>query len=119
MSRRYSAARDQRETLARVSALLARRSTNMFRLDDASRLCSISRSLSRISERRCNEDVGDTLDKREARLEAEARDLAGMYGLRVYFQGDPCGAALYLIPTEAGSASEDDSAYSSRGVAAY
>lgn len=116
---RYFAARDQRETLARVAAMLARRSANVFRLDDAARLCSISRSLSRIAERQCNEDVGETLDKREARLEAEARDLAALYGLRVYFHGDPGGAALYLIDPDKGPASEDYSNYSSRGVAAY
>ena len=147
--------RDQVNTLARVAAMLARRTQDTNAARDAERLCSISRSLSRISERGCNEDrhcrrcegsgtgsratrpsmsdvavttygpcpacsgTGSLDGKRERRLEAEARGIAKRYGCRVYFQGDPRGAAVYLIPEEAGPEADDPSWYSSRGTAAY
>lgn len=44
---------------------------------------------------------GHTLGRREARAEARAREIAGAYKMRAYFQGDPRGCPLYLIPEEA------------------
>ena len=151
-------AQDRRETLARVAVLLARRAENNASLSvggypapHAQELCMVSRSLSRIAERGCNEERGckvckgagqvtcrtgahgalTVLDcqacagtgsvdgKRERRLEAKAQAIAVLYGLRCYFQGDPRGAALYLIPADAPNPERDDSLYSSIGTAAY
>lgn len=41
--------------------------------------------------------TGSRLGKREARLRAQAQEIAGHYGLRCYFQTDPRGCSLYLI----------------------
>lgn len=142
----YSLARDRRETLARLTQFLSRRRPEMGVTDDAVTLCSLSRSLSRIAERGCNEDrhcrecdgngsiwapetlaktcgacagTGSMDGKRERRIEDRVRGIASQYGCRVYFQGDPRGAAVYLIPEESGPAGGDDSHYSQRGIAAY
>jgi hypothetical protein len=40
---------------------------------------------------------GNTLGRRESKLERDATEIASHYGLRVYFQGDPRGCSLYLI----------------------
>lgn len=40
---------------------------------------------------------GRTTGRREASLEADAREIASHYGLTCYFQGDPRGCSLYLI----------------------
>ncbi len=138
-------AQDRRETLARVAAMLARRSSDRSVTQDAISLCVLSRSLSRIAERGCNEDracpkcdgsgevvipdgwasclscagTGSMDGKRERRLEDKARTIAALYGLRCYFQGDPRGAALYLIPQDAPNPERDASLYSSIGTAAY
>ncbi len=148
-------AQDRRETLARVAVLLARRYENAkggaSPVIDSIALCSLSRALSRIAERGCNEDRGckvckgdgqvtcragahgalavldcqacagtGSMDgKRERKLEARAQAIACLYGLRCYFQGDPRGAALYLIPADAPNPERDDSLYSSIGTAAY
>lgn len=149
-------AQDRRETLARVAVMLGTRKASnalpvtLCTVSDALTLCAVSRSLSRIAERGCNEDrhcrkcdgeglvrvgnsgaytctgcqscagTGSMDGKRERRLEAKAQAIAGLYGLRCYFQGDCRGAALYLIDAERWPlASEDDCHYSSRGTAAY
>lgn len=59
---------------------------------------------------------GNTLGRRETKNEARAQEIAKAYGLRCYFQTDPRGCALYLIPNEE-PAGEDSTTYSSRGVA--
>jgi hypothetical protein len=79
------------------AADLARIGLNDYQI---SRLQEIARSLSRISERWCNEEMTDTttarLEARESRLEAEATTIAAAVGLLVYVQGDPRGWPLYL-----------------------
>lgn len=44
--------------------------------------------------------TGNTLGRTEKRLEARAVELAAAYRMRVYFQGDPRGCPLYLVPEE-------------------
>jgi hypothetical protein len=95
-------------SLARIATLLERRGSSQSRLEpgrynsanDAADLAALARKLHRISERKCCEDVGESLDAREARAEAKAREIAARYNLRTYFQGDPRGCPLYLIPEE-------------------
>ena len=89
----------------------------------------ISGQLHRISERECNEDLtceacrgsgddgnhhtrgsvkpcrrckgdGRTTGPRKARLRAQVEEIATHYGLRAYFQTDPRGCAVYLVPAE-------------------
>jgi len=43
---------------------------------------------------------GSTTGRTEDRLEQQARDIAEHYRCRAYFQGDPRGCSLYLIPEE-------------------
>lgn len=115
---------------AELSALLERRRLNLklepYRnaADDAGDLRAIASKLHRWSERQCNEDLtcpncrgegqfgpdderckqcagrGNTLGRREARAEERAREIASAYRMRAYFQGDPRGCPLYLIPEE-------------------
>lgn len=91
------------------------------------RLQSISRSLSRLAEGNCNGDWSHAEDgqkpsrqeRRELRLANEALGLAESIGATVYFQGDPRGAALYLIfPGDIPDGSGVDSCYTN-GVAIY
>lgn len=86
------------QTVNRHAAALIRAG---FPAWDVDRLMAISRSLSRIAERQCSEEMDDAttarLEAREARLEAEADRIArSRRGWRVYIQGDPRGCAVYL-----------------------
>lgn len=67
---------------------------------DARRLKRVAGALHRIAERYCTEDMPDAVlarvERREASLEAEARETAARHGLNVYLQGDPRGWPLYL-----------------------
>ena len=77
-----------------------------------------SRWLRSLNEAVCNANLTPRQEKREARIEAECEDLAKRIpGMKVYFQGDPRGCALYLIP-KAWTDEEAGSMYSS-GVALY
>lgn len=49
--------------------------------------------------RKCAGD-GRTTGKRKARLRADAEEIAAHYGMRCYFQTDPRGCPLYLVPGE-------------------
>ena len=60
----------------------------------------ISGKLHRIAEAACNGDPSRGALLREARLQRQAQDIVEAYGLRCYFQADPRGCALYLIPNE-------------------
>lgn len=88
----------------------------------ATALHVISGRLHRLAERQCNEDLtcakcrgeggsnmstcracagsGLTIGRTLARLERQATEIAAHYGCRAYFQGDPRGCALYLVPGE-------------------
>jgi hypothetical protein len=66
--------------------------------------------------KRCRETGYPALARESKAVEAMRETLKG-YRLRVYEQGDPRGWPLYLIPEEAGPASEDGAWYNSRGVA--
>lgn len=63
-------------------------------------LRKISRSLHRLSECSCNYGLTDRQEKRKERLEKKAVELGKELGFKVYFQGDPRGCALYLVPPE-------------------
>ena len=77
-----------------------------------------SRWLHSLNEAACNGELTPGQEKREAQVEAECKDLAKRIpGMKVYFQGDPRGCALYLVP-KAWTDEEAGSMYSS-GVALY
>lgn len=75
------------------------------------RLRKIANALHSIDEAACNGDLTKRQAVREANLEREAQEIAGIYGLTAYHQGDPRGCALYLVTKEAGSQ------YYSEGIA--
>ncbi len=106
--------REQKENAARLYRRLAELGPSEDWVADTDELQRISRALGRIGERQCNEDVGDTLDKRERNLLAKAEKIAAKYGLRIYHQSDPRGWQVYLIPATFPQA-EDDSYYNMRG----
>jgi len=151
-----SRAQQDRESIARVAVILARRrvtSTSLDRspADDSLELHRIATRLHRADERNCNEDLtcpacggdgftkppdgtsalpdqpwecrkcagrGRTTGRAEARNEARAREIANAYNLRVYFQGDPRGCPLYLIPNEREAGQGGDACnYSITGIA--
>ena len=63
-------------------------------------LVSKARSLGRIAERWCSEEMSDEtsarVTKREERLEAEVRELCSEINVRPSFDGDPRGFAVKL-----------------------
>lgn len=65
------------------------------------KLCAIAKKLHTIDERDCNGYYSNLEAKRntrrEARLVAQAKELAKSLGLLIYRQGDPRGPSLYLI----------------------
>jgi hypothetical protein len=62
-------------------------------------LRKISRSLHYLAEAACNYGLTPRQEKRQDRLEAQAKQYAKeIGGVKVYFQGDPRGCALYLVP---------------------
>jgi hypothetical protein len=61
-------------------------------------LRKISRSLHHLAEAACNYGLTPRQEKRQERLESNASALAVTLGLKAYFQGDPRGCALYLVP---------------------
>ena len=96
---------------------------------DAVTLHRLAGTLHRIAERQCNEDLacsrcagngyqlaggigpakrvcpycagtGSTLGKRERSAEARIRAIAAAYNCRAYFQGDPRGCPVTLVPEE-------------------
>jgi len=75
-------------------------------------LRKISRSLHRLSENDCNYGLTDRQEKREQKLEKRAAELAVELGFQAYFQGDPRGCALYLVPANL-SREEMESTYPS------
>lgn len=117
-----------REYLASTAVFLARRSANTFAAQDAQDLHRLSGTLHRIAERQCNEDLacpkcdgdgrmdpkyaptrrdckacagtGSIVGKREAKAETRVREIAAAYNCRAYFQGDPRGCAVTLVPEE-------------------
>ena len=64
------------------------------------RLRKISNSLHSLDEKACNEGLSTRGETREAALEKEAQEIAGVYGLIAYHQGDPRGCSLFLITKE-------------------
>ena len=78
--------------------------------DNMIRIAQIGRSLHRIAERWCCEEMTDEttarLERREAKLESEAWGLAVAMGCTVYFQGDPRGVSIYLFPSAWGGTME-------------
>lgn len=88
---------------------------------EVSELIAISRKLSRIGEADCNGEPGEERHaKREAKLCARAQEIAAAHGCRFYYQSDPRGAAVYILPgLTAPEGEPDDAYYSLRGVAVY
>ena len=78
----------------------------------------ISKSLHGLSENACNYGLTPRQEKREKNLEKQAEKLADELGFQVYFQGDPRGCALYLLP-KGMSREEIESNYPSKGFAVY
>ncbi len=63
-------------------------------------LRKISNSLHSLNECACNYGLTERQEKREKRLEEKAQIIAKELDLAVYFQGDPRGCALYLVPKD-------------------
>ena len=88
---------------------------------DAMELHRLAGTLHRISEMQCSVEMDAAttarVNKREARAEARIRELATAYNCRAYFQGDPRGCPVYLIPAEAGPEADDHADYDRRGHA--
>ena len=65
---------------------------------------SIARSLHRVQEQLCNgfqtEQAERRAERRQARFVNRAVQLAEMYGVLVYVQGDPRGWPLYIYTAE-------------------
>ena len=64
------------------------------------RLRKISNALHHLDEASCNGELTKRQESREANLEKEAKEIASMYGLIAYHQGDPRGCSMYLITQE-------------------
>jgi len=60
-------------------------------------LQKISKSLSRLDIKACNYGLSQRDEKREDKLEKQAKNLAQEIGLKIYHQTDPRGCSLYLI----------------------
>jgi len=80
-------------------------------------LRKISWSLRHLNENSCNYGLTPRQEKREENLEKKAKELGEGLGFKVYFQGDPRGCAVYLVPAE-WTDEYTDSHYSS-GFAIY
>ena len=63
-------------------------------------LQKIARSLHNLDTAFCNGDLTKRQEKRMAKLEKEAEELAKLIGLTIYRQGDPRGCPLYLCEKE-------------------
>jgi len=104
---------DNATELARILAI---RAENQPRANDILTLQKCARILHRIAEDSCNYDTGcpkcsgegckacgmtgDTNGPREARNERRVMEIAARYNMRAYFQTDPRGWPIYLIPVE-------------------
>ena len=106
----------------RIARLTNRLSKMGVSILDVPKLLRISNSLSKMAERYCNEPLTDEQNtraiQREERLVMDAIALVAPADCRIYHQGDPRGAALYVLPGIAENPERpDDSYYSSDGVA--
>ena len=111
---------DAIEVARTVKALESRKADGRDSIMDALALHRISGSIHRYDERVCSVEMSEReaerIEKRVASLERKAREIAEAYGYRVYFQGDCRGCPVYLID-KSFPPDEDDSHYSSRGLA--
>ena len=64
------------------------------------RLQKIATALHHIDEAACNGSLTKRQESRKVNLKKEAQEIASMYGLIAYHQGDPRGCSLYLITKE-------------------
>jgi hypothetical protein len=71
-------------------------------LDDVEALCIIERQLTNIGIRKCNYPMTERQltwnDTRKENLKEEARTIADRYGCYFYYQSDPRGIAVWLVP---------------------
>ena len=63
-------------------------------------LRKISRRLHSLHEAACNYGLSERQEKRESRLKDQAEGIAELFSFGIYFQDDPRGCAIYLIPRE-------------------
>jgi hypothetical protein len=80
-------------------------------------LRKISRSLHHLAENACNYGLTKRQESRENTLKVKAIAHAIALGFQAYFQGDPRGCALYLVP-EGWSKEQANQEYPS-GMAIY
>lgn len=64
------------------------------------KLRKISKSFHILSEKACNYGLSKRDETRESTLKNEAQEIATIYGLIAYHQGDPRGCSLWLITKE-------------------
>lgn len=71
-------------------------------LADAEHLCKIERQLTNIGVRKCNYPMTERQlnwnDTRKENLKNQARTIAEKYNCYFYYQSDPRGTAVWLVP---------------------
>lgn len=88
-----------------LTELLARNlnmQPNTQMMDDVEVLCKIERQLTNIGVRKCNYPMSERQlnwnDTRKENLKEKARTIADRYDCYFYYQTDPRGTAVYLVP---------------------
>ena len=84
-----------------------------FRLE---RLNKIARTVRAINTNACNAELSKGSETRRENLENEAEEIAREFGLLIYCQRDPRGAALYLVDKSCGNNRDCGCEYT-RGIA--
>jgi len=86
--------------------------------DHLEELKKISGKLHRLGENSCNYGLTPRREKVEERLEKRAGEIAGELGFRFYYQRDPRGCPVYLVPAD-WDEYQADQWYSTNGLAIY
>ena len=87
--------------------------------DECETLHKISMTLSRWSESECNGDIERQADRERGALKRLEAIMANHKSLIAYNQGDPRGAAIYILRKDQLAKSEDISSVYNRGIAVY
>lgn len=76
--------------------------TSIQMMDDVENLCKIERQLTNIGVRKCNYSMTERQlnwnDTRKENLKEKARTIAEKYSCYFYYQSDPRGIAVWLVP---------------------
>lgn len=84
--------------------MVARGHDPMEALKDAAYLMRQNHALRSIGVRLCSENMSEEekerLQKRERNICKRCEEVAGRYGCRFFYQSDPRGAAVFLMPEE-------------------